>query len=143
LYYEQNQKEVVEMPKYAEGRLSDKQRKWIDYYKQGKTAREAAELAGYHANSRHSFENIGSQNVKKLAQYIKDHEDVLDRDHIAAMNDINQFWTEIMNDENAALQHRLKASELRAKAAGGFLDHTNVHVAGGVIFIAGEDEIED
>ncbi len=130
------------MPKYI-NKLSDKQRKWIDYYKQGKTAREAAELAGYNAKNKHSFENIGSENVKKLGEYIKDREEVLDKENIASMNDINQFWTRVMNDEYTDMQHRLKASELRARAAGGFIDNTNVNVNGGVVFIAGDDEIEE
>lgn len=130
------------MPKYI-NKLSDKQRKWIDYYKQGKTAREAAELAGYNANGKHSFENIGSQNVKKLGQYIKEREELLDRENIASMNEINQFWTDVMHDTQADMQHRLKASELRARAAGGFVDNTNVNVNGGVVFIAGDEEIEE
>ena len=81
--------------------------------------------------------------MKKLGEYIKDREEVLDKENIASMNDINQFWTRVMNDEYTDMQHRLKASELRARAAGGFIDNTNVNVNGGVVFIAGDDEIEE
>ena len=131
------------MTKSTERRLSDKQQKWIDYYQQGKTPEEAAELAGYKENGRRSFADIGWQNVKKLAPYIKESEDRADSGDRDAMNEINTFWMGIMKDENAALQYRLKASELRVKTSGGFTDHTNINVTGGVVFIAGEDEIED
>lgn len=42
-------------------------------------------------------------------------------DRIADMTEINQFWTEVMRDSKADPKDRLKASELRAKAAGGFI----------------------
>ncbi len=122
-------------------KLSDKQRKWIYFYKQGKSEGEAAELAGYKANSKHSFAQIGYENLKKLEEHIKNREELLDKQNIADMQEINEFWTTVMNDPEARMQDRLKASELRAKAAGGFINDVN----GGntVVILSGDDKIAD
>ena len=125
-------------------KLTDKQRKWILYYKQGKSAAESAVLAGYKASGKHSFESIGHENLKKLEKHIVDREDVLDASDIATMQEINRFWTETMNDKSVEMKDRLKASELRAKAAGGFIDRKTVDVKGGsVVFISGDEDIAE
>lgn len=74
-------------------KLTAKQRAWIDYYKQGKTAAEAARLAGYRGNN---SDVIGSQNVVKLSKYIADRDELLDRDRVADMAEINEFWSDTM-----------------------------------------------
>lgn len=107
-------------------KLTAKQQAWIDYYKQGHTATEAARLAGYKAKSDNSFQSIGAENLRKLADYVKDRDTVLEAPRIADMAEINAFWSKVMRDEAAKLQDRLKASELRAKAAGGFVDKVQV-----------------
>ena len=106
--------------------LTEKQRAWIDYYKQGKTATEAARLAGYKAKSDTAFQSIGSENVRKLASYIADRDAVLEAPRIADMAEINAFWTSILRDENEETKDRLKASELRARAAGAFMQQVNL-----------------
>lgn len=103
-------------------KLTEKQKAWIDYYKQGHTAAEAARLAGYKAKSDKAFQNIGSENLGKLGAYIADREEVLETPRIADMKEINTFWTDIMRDEDESTKNRLKASELRAKAAGAFIE---------------------
>jgi phage terminase small subunit len=128
----------------SEKKLTDKQRKWILYYKQGKSVAEAARLAGYRCKNDHCAENIGSENLAKLGEYIKDREDILDSPDIATMEDINRFWTETMNNKDLEMKDRLKASELRARAAGGFIDRKQVDVKGGsVVFISGDEDIAD
>ena len=122
-------------------KLTDKQRRWIDFYKQGKSGTEAAELAGYNAKSKRSFAQIGCENLKKLGEFIKDREEVLDKENIADMQKINEFWTQVMNDDDAKMQDRLKASELRAKAAGGFTD--GMKLENTVVILSGDDKIAD
>lgn len=125
-------------------KLTDKQRKWILYYKQGKSAGEAVKLAGYCVKNDHVAENIGSENLVKLGEYIKDREDLLDAPDIADMTEINRFWTETMNDKRIRMADRLKASELRARAAGGFIDKKTIDVKGGsVVFISGDEDIAE
>lgn len=107
-------------------KLTAKQQAWIDYYKQGHTATEAARLAGYKAKSDNSFQSIGAENLRKLAEYVQDRESVLEAPRIADMAEINAFWTDIMRSEEQDPKDRLKASELRARAAGGFIDRQEV-----------------
>lgn len=104
-------------------KLTAKQQAWIDYYKQGHTATEAARLAGYRGNN---LNRIGSENLSKLDIYIQDRDAVLEAPRIADMAEINAFWTETMRDNTAERRDRLKASELRARAAGMFTDRIQV-----------------
>ena len=100
-------------------KLTAKQRAWIDYYKQGKTAAEAARLAGYKPDN---AKVIGAQNLTKLNQYISDRDELLDRDRVADMQEINAFWSDTMRDDTADIKDRLKASELRARSIGAFIE---------------------
>lgn len=107
-------------------KLTAKQRAWIDYYKQGKTAAEAARLAGYRGNN---SDVIGSQNLVKLGKYVADRDELLDRARVADMAEINTFWSDTMRDDTADMKDRLKASELRARAAGAFIERREVVAA--------------
>ena len=104
-------------------KLTAKQRAWIDYYKQGKTAAEAARLAGYRGNN---SDVIGSQNVVKLSKYIADRDELLDRARVADMAEINEFWSDTMRNDKADIKDRLKASELRARSIGAFIERREI-----------------
>lgn len=108
------------------GKLTAKQQAWIDYYKQGNTAAEAARLAGYKAKNANGFQSIGSENLRKLAVFVEERDKILETPRIAGMEEINAFWSEIMRDEEREIKDRLKASELRAKAAGGFIERQEI-----------------
>ena len=105
--------------------MTEKQKAWIDYYKQGHTATEAARLAGYRGKN---HDVIGSQNLVKLKEFIKERDAILESPRIADMEEINAFWTGIIRDEGQEMKDRLKASELRARAAGGFIERQEVLV---------------
>jgi phage terminase small subunit len=104
-------------------KLTAKQRAWIDYYKQGKTAAEAARLAGYKPDN---AKVIGAQNLTKLNQYISDRDELLDRDRVADMAEINAFWSDTMRNDKADIKDRLKASELRARSIGAFIERREI-----------------
>lgn len=106
-------------------KLTEKQRAWIDYYKQGHSAAEAARLAGYRGNN---HDVIGAQNLAKLSKFITDRDAVLDASRIAGMEEINAFWTDTMRDEATERRDRLKASELRARSLGAFIDRQEITV---------------
>lgn len=106
----------------AVNKLTAKQQAWIDYYKHGKTATEAARLAGYKAKDDNGFQSIGSENLRKLAVCIADRDKLLETPRIADMEEINAFWSDIMRDAREETKDRLKASELRARATGAFVD---------------------
>lgn len=103
-------------------RLTTKQQAWVDHYKAGHTATDAARLAGYRARDDNSYQSIGSENLRKLAEYVRDREDELASPRIADMEEVNEFWTSVMRDGEQRTADRLKASELRARSAGAFLD---------------------
>lgn len=107
-------------------KLTAKQRAWIDYYKQGKTATEAARLAGYKAKDDNAYQSIGSENLRKLADYVSDRDELLDRDRVADMAEINEFWSDTMRNDKADIKDRLKASELRARSIGAFIERREI-----------------
>lgn len=106
--------------------MTDLQKAWVDFYKAGNNPTEAARLAGYKAKNPDSFAVIGCENLRKLNDYIQDREEAIASPRIATMEQINEFWTTVINDPDAPLKERLKASELRARAAGGFTDKVKV-----------------
>lgn len=122
-------------------KLTAKQRAWIDYYKQGKTAAEAARLAGYRGNN---SDVIGSQNVVKLSKYIADRDELLDRARVADMAEINAFWSDTMRNDKADIKDRLKASELRARSIGAFIERREIIGAQTItVKLLDDDEMND
>lgn len=122
-------------------KLTAKQRAWIDYYKQGKTAAEAARLAGYRGNN---SDVIGSQNVVKLSKYIADRDELLDRARVADMAEINEFWSDTMRNDKADIKDRLKASELRARSIGAFIERREIVGAQTItVKLLDDDEMTD
>lgn len=122
-------------------KLTAKQRAWIDYYKQGKTATEAARLAGYKPDN---AKVIGAQNITKLNQYISDRDELLDRDRVADMAEINAFWSDTMRDDTVDIKDRLKASELRARSIGAFIERREIVGAQTItVKLLDDDEMTD
>ena len=122
-------------------KLTATQRAWIDYYKQGKTAAEAARLAGYRGNN---SDVIGSQNLVKLGKYVADRDELLDRARVADMAEINEFWSDTMRDNTADIKDRLKASELRARSIGAFIERREIVGAQTItVKLLDDDEMKD
>lgn len=121
-------------------KLTAKQRAWIDYYKQGKTATEAARLAGYKGNNHHT---IGAQNLAKLSKYISDRDELLDRARVADMAEINAFWTDTMRNDKADIKDRLKASALRARSIGAFIERREIVGAQTITVKLLDEEMKD
>ena len=122
-------------------KLTAKQRAWIDYYKQGKTAAEAARLAGYKGNNHHT---IGAQNLAKLSKYVSERDELLDCARVADMAEINAFWTDTMRNDKADIKDRLKASELRARSIGAFIERREIVGAQTItVKLLDDDEMKD
>lgn len=122
-------------------KLTEKQKKWLEFYNSGKTATESARLAGYDAKTPHGFESIGSANLKKLKEHIKKQEECT-IDKAKALKELIDFWSEIISDTETDIRQRIKASELKAKATGVFTDRDSDTDSdkGSVVFF-GEDDI--
>lgn len=102
-------------------KLTEKQKRFCDYYIASGNATESAIKAGY---SKSSAKQIASQNLSKvyLREYINKANSELDSDRIADMEEVKAFWTNTMREKESDLKDRLKASELIAKTNGAFID---------------------
>ena len=108
--------------------LSPRQQKWIDEYIKTGSPVEATRRAGYKGDPR----GMAHQNTVKFKEIIearkKELHSEIKKDSIAELEDIFEFWTQTFNDEDNKLQDRIKASELLAKAKGGFIEKREVKV---------------
>lgn len=95
--------------------MTVKQRAWLRHYRLGASAGEAAKLAGYQGADSRAFASIGARNRKRLAAWLEEFEEKSAA--VADLEEVNAFWSAVMRDTGEDIRNRLKASELRAKAA--------------------------
>lgn len=100
-------------------KLTEKQKRFIDYYIETGNATESAILAGYSENS---AKQIGSENLTKLDAYIKERLDRKEDERIATANEVLRYLTAVLRGEekdqfgfDASLKDRNKAAELLGK----------------------------
>lgn len=110
--------------------LTEKQKRFIDYYIQTGNASEACKLAGYKGNN---YNTIGAQNLSKLSKFIKVRLEEKDKERIASQDEVLEYLTRVMRgqekdqfDLDASLQDRTKAAELLGKRYGTFVDKKEV-----------------
>ena len=82
-------------------------------------AEQAALKAGYSKKCARQTGYKLLQNVQ-IQQYIAQKSDKISSENVANIQEIQSFWTTIMNDQDELTKNRLKASELLAKAKGMF-----------------------
>ena len=107
-------------------KLTEKQKRFIDYYIETANATESAKRAGY---SSKTAKNIGAENLTKLNYFIQELED----NRIASQEEVLQYLTKVMRGEekdqfglDASLQDRTKCAELLGKRYGTFKEKVNV-----------------
>lgn len=115
---------------YKKGdKLTPKQERWIDEYLKCNDYTTASRNAGY-SGSNNNLRAIGYQNSLKFKELINDRRQELSKEikqsTIASLEDIFKFWTETINNDDEFMKNRLKASELLAKAKGGFIEKVEV-----------------
>ena len=103
-------------------KLTAKQQAWIDYYKQGHTATEAARLAGIRRKAITAFKASVRKTCGNLRNMSKTGNPCWKCQGLPIWRRSTPFWTDIMRSEEQDPKDRLKASELRARAAGGFIE---------------------
>lgn len=143
-------------------KLTEKQRRFIDYYIEKGNATEAARLAGYkqpHVQ--------GAQNLSKLRPYIDERLKELEEERIADAREVMRFLTAAMRGEikedvvvvesvgdfmsearivkkELSARDRIKAAELLAKRYGLLVDRQQLDIQGSVQIVddvpVGEDE---
>ena len=127
----------------AKGRiLSEKQKKFCDYYIQSGNATESFLKAGYKNYKSSGVEANKTLKNPNVQQYITEKNKLLENERIADMKEVKEFWTETMRNESIEYKDRIKVSELIGKTNGAFLDRveqTNIDI---VVDIE-EDDIDD
>lgn len=127
-------------------KLTEKQKRFIDYYIETGNASKASELAGYKGKN---LNTIGAQNLAKLSKFIRVKLEEKESTRIASQDEVLEYLTKVMRGEekdqfglDASLQDRTKCAELLGKRYGTFKE--KVDVGGAVpVIISGDDELED
>lgn len=105
--------------------LNARQKAFCEYYVASGNATESARKAGYSEsyamNRIHELmKNVGICGyIEKLNKEVKDK-------RIADITEVKEFWTDVLRNNDAKMQDRLKASEYIAKTNGAFLDKVEV-----------------
>lgn len=111
-------------------KLTEKQKRFIDYYIETGNATEASRLAKYKGKN---LNNVGSENLAKLGRFIKWKMQSKNNERIASQDEILEFLTRVIRGEekdqfdlDASLQDRIKSVELLGKRYGTWVDKKNV-----------------
>lgn len=107
-------------------KLTEKQKRFIDYYIETANATESAKRAGY---SEKTAKNIGAENLTKLNFFIQKKLQEKENNRIASQDEVLEYLTKVMRGElkdqfglDASLQDRTKCAELLGKRYGTFVD---------------------
>ena len=116
---------------YKKGdKLTPQQERWIEEYLKCGDYTTASRNAGYKAKNNNNLRTIGWQNSLKFKTLIEERRrevrKELQKDTVATLTEIFEFWTNTFNDDSRKITDRLKASELLAKAKGGFIEKVEV-----------------
>lgn len=116
-------------PYKAGDKLTVKQQKWIDEYIKCDDYTTASRNAGY-KGSNDNLRAMGYQNSIKFKELLDARRlelgETINNTNIAELEDIFEFWTKTFRDTNEDTKDRIKASELLAKAKGGFVEKVEV-----------------
>lgn len=125
-------------------KLTEKQKRFIDYYIETANATESARRAGYSVKT---AKNIGAENLTKLNKFIQKKLQEKENSRIASQEEVLEYLTRVMRGEekdqfdlDASLQDRTKCAELLGKRYGTFTDKKELS-GGCVVQII--DNVED
>lgn len=104
-----------------EHKLNERQRRFVDEYIITGVAETAALNAGYsekyaRASSHKLLAHVG------IRELLKERNKSIDASKVASMQEVREFWSTVLRDEESDLKDRIKVSELIGKANGEFLD---------------------
>ena len=110
-------------------KLTPKQQRWIDEYIKCDNLTEATINAGYTCKNPRA---MGYQNSIKFKELIDNRKLEVSKEisekGIADLEDIFKFWTDTFKNNSEDTRDRIKASELLAKAKGGFIEKKEVKI---------------
>lgn len=108
-------------------KLTEKQKRFVDYYIQTGNATDSYKRA-YNSTNDNTAGKEGHKllNNPKITQEIEKRNKQLESDRIADMEEVKLFWTSAMRDGELDFKHRLKASEYIAKTNAAFIDKQEI-----------------
>ncbi len=125
-------------------KLTEKQKRFIDYYIETGNASKASEMAGYKGKN---LNTVGAQNLAKLSKFIKVKLEEKENQRIASQDEVLQYLTKVMRGEekdqfglDASLQDRTKCAELLGKRWGTFKE--KVEHSGSIPVVINDDITE-
>ena len=104
-------------------KLNRREQTIMNYMQNGGNIKKAMIDAGYSEtyadrNYRYLLGIIGDK-IKKTQENIRN-------DNIKSIEEVQQWWSEVMDDNEENTKNRLKASELLVKSKGGFIEKMEV-----------------
>lgn len=104
-------------------KLNRREQTIMNYMQNGGNIKKAMIDAGYSEtyadrNSKYLLGIIGDE-IKKTQENIRN-------DNIKSIEEVQQWWSEVMDDKEESTKNRLKASELLVKSKGGFIEKMEV-----------------
>lgn len=126
--------------------LTERQKRFVLAFRECGNATEASRRAGY-TGGEAALAVTGSRMLRlpKVRAQLDKLEAQATSKGIADADEINEFWTTVMRDAGAEPRDRLKASELRAKAAAMFIERVEQSGPGGkpigVVVLSIEDAL--
>ena len=104
-------------------KLKRREQTIMNYMQNGGNIKKAMIDAGYSEtyadrNSKYLLGIIGDE-IKKAQENIRN-------DNIKSIEEVQQWWSEVMDDNEENTKNRLKASELLVKSKGGFIEKMEV-----------------
>ena len=105
-------------------KLTRREQTILNYKANGGNMKRAMIDAGY-------SETYADKNSKYLlgiiGEDIKATQDTIRNKKIKSVEEIQEWWTNILDDEDADLKDKIKASELLAKSQGGFIEKVEMN----------------
>jgi phage terminase small subunit len=144
----------------TEKKLSEKQKRFCDYYIETGNATEAAKKAGY---SEKTAGAMGAENLKKpqIKNYIDERLKEKDKTRIANQDEILEFLTSVVRgqvteqvpvtlkefyeiiDKEPSVKDRIKAAELIGKRFAIFTEKQKIDVEQKVTFVEDLDDLDE
>jgi phage terminase small subunit len=108
-------------------KLTEKQKRFADYYIETGNATEAYKRA-YNSKNDNTAAKEGHKLLRnpKITQEIESRNKQLESDRIVSMEEVKRFWSDTIRNEEVDYKHRLKASEYIAKTNAAFIEKQEV-----------------
>lgn len=114
--------------------MNVRQQKFCDYYLQSCNATDAAIKAGY---SEKTARAIGAENLTKpdIQKYLAEHGKKAHKERIATAEEILEFLSDTVRDDEVGRKDRLKAAELLGKRYALFTDNVSMANEGITVYV--------